>query len=540
MKKTLLVIFLFIGFSASSQNEFITEWNITSNTIVFPGIGSGYTITWEQVGNPSNSGTITNAASGQTLYLAPLGTYVIKASPGSGTFNGFNTSTYNQNRSDLAFVRQWGTTTWQELTFALCVNMDVTATDVPLFNSTSEITYLFNGCENLVGNSSFNNWNTSAITSMLYLFAGAQKFNQPIDNWVTTNVTNMAGMFLDAWVFNQPIGNWDVSNVEYMDAMFSRAYVFNQPIGGWNTGNVIRMSFMFQNNAVFNQPLNNWNTSKVVEIGYIFSGATAFNQPLDKWDTRRVTDMSQLFDGATSFNQSLATWSLQSVTDFVEIGNSGIDCQNYSATLNAWAADPATPGNISFYVQGLEYSASAQNARNTLVGKGWDITGDTYNAACSAALPVKFGNIHAFLKNGSLQINWETLSENNNDHFIIEVSRDGSSFVKLATVDSKALNGNSDNLLKYEYSIMENEAAALLGGSALLAFLLIGVSGLKRRNKLVMLLAASVLISLLFNSCTKSEQVYDTANDKPLYIKITQVDKDGKAKSSGIIKALRD
>jgi gliding motility-associated-like protein len=60
------------------------------------------------------------------------------------------------------------------------------------------------------------------------------------------------------------------------------------------------------------------------------------------------------------------------------LDNMGMDCNNYSATLNAWSANPATPTGRTLGATGRQYGTNAVAARTNLTTtKGWTITGDT-------------------------------------------------------------------------------------------------------------------------------------------------------------------
>jgi surface protein len=160
---------------------------------------------------------------------------------------------------------------------------------------------------------------TSMITNMRMMFAGAEAFNQPIGNWDVSNVRDMSRMFEGAAAFNQPIGNWNVSHVTNMGEMFYKAFAFNQPIGNWDVSNVTEMVVMFYDAKAFNQPIGNWNVSHVTNMGGMFHCATAFNQPIGNWDVSNVTDMSDMFKNAKAFNQPIGNWDVSNVTDMREM-----------------------------------------------------------------------------------------------------------------------------------------------------------------------------------------------------------------------------
>ena len=66
-----------------------------------------------------------------------------------------------------------------------------------------------------------------------------------IDGFDTSNVTNMDYMFAGASSFNQPIGQWNTINVRYMNYMFANATSFKQPINSWDRTNLINRAYMF-------------------------------------------------------------------------------------------------------------------------------------------------------------------------------------------------------------------------------------------------------------------------------------------------------
>ncbi|QQV01562.1 MULTISPECIES: BspA family leucine-rich repeat surface protein [Chryseobacterium] len=478
MKRTIFtILILLLCFFPKAQNEFITTWKpqnfpntpladvpfpSSSTQVWAPFRGNNYTIYWEEVGYPSNNMTINNVTSTNQILLdfgTPFNpvtqhaTYRVKVSNGNGNFHRIAFKDDFQNTigmtkgdaSKIIEINQWGSTNWSSMrgSFYGCKNLNMIATDAPNLSNVSDLSHMFGACETLTGNASFNNWNTSTVTTIAEIFSGCYVFNQPIGNWNTSNVQNMRGTFISAQNFNQPIGNWDTSQVVTMENMFNTAKSFNQPIGNWNLSNLQNMKAMFANALEFNQPIGNWNTSNVNTMELMFGFAKAFNQPIGNWNTANVTKMQQMFFGATAFNQPIGSWSTSNVDSMLgmfftasafnqnisnwntsqvtvmqsmfsgassfnqDLGNwnlssllsangmffnSALNCQNYDSTLYGWSQNPLTPNNVTISsASPLTYSHPlAIAARNTLINnKGWIITGDVYNPQCESALSAK-------------------------------------------------------------------------------------------------------------------------------------------------------
>ncbi|GAB3418333.1 hypothetical protein GCM10027516_12970 [Niabella aquatica] len=149
-------------------------------------------------------------------------------------------------------------------------------------------------------------------------------------------------------------------------------------------------------------------------------------------------------------------------------------------------------------------------------------------------LPVTFGRIAATVQDNELDVSWQTLSESNNDHFIIEASGDGEIFKAIGQTPSLAKGGNADTTLNYRFrfNTHSNGIAAMLG-AGLFAGLL---SLFKRNRKWATAVAVAGVLSII--ACNKAE-VKEVNVGNNLFIRITQVDKDGTETQSAVVKAVK-
>jgi surface protein len=422
MKNILLIIVLAYSSQSIIAQNFITRWNMATAssgaTQLSFGVGTVGVVnyTWTTVpASTSGSGTFTGSTATITglpanviirLSIAPTNFRKIQIHDGS-------------DRNKLTQVEQWGSTLWNDMSYAFsgCSNLQVTATDIPNLAGVTSMAAMFRYCTSLNSPLNIGTWNTATVTNMAYMFNYSTAFNQPIGAWNTSAVTDMEGMFIEAtafnqsigaWntaavtnmyymfyyatAFNQPIGLWNTSAVIYMQNMFYNATAFNQPIGLWNTSAVVFMQNMFSYASAFNQPIGTWNTTEVENMTSMFSYATAFNQPLGAWNTTEVGNMDYMFRGATAFNQSLGTWIIPLYSTSM-LDNCGMSCANYTATLIGWNNNPLTVTAVSFSAQGITYGNAASAARANLDlagsgGKNWTISdGGLVASSSSVSLP---------------------------------------------------------------------------------------------------------------------------------------------------------
>jgi hypothetical protein len=104
------------------------------------------------------------------------------------------------------------------------------------------------------------------------------------------------------------------------------------------------------------------------------------------------------------------------------------------------------------------------SAANAAYGTNYVISGDFNSTGFSGfgvgipgsgvTLPITLVSFNGHKEGKSVQLNWKTASEYNNDHFEIETSKDNNHFYKIGSVNSK---GNS--ISEQLYSLMDNVPA---------------------------------------------------------------------------------
>ena len=195
--------------------------------------------------------------------------------------------------------------------------------------------------------------------------------------------------------------------------------------------------------------------------------------------------------------------------------------------------------------QGHLYSIDIENSSATQISTTAISSNNIDGANCilsddDISMPVTFGNVSALIKGKQLLVHWSTFAETNNDHFEIEASADGTTFTKIGEVISKAENGNSDTPLDYEFQASLSGSTMAKSGIGFALLALIGFALFGNNRKAKSLFAGLMLTGILMGAigCQKQGAESLDGNGINTYIRIKQVDKDGTASYSKIIKVV--
>ncbi|WP_346238919.1 DUF4347 domain-containing protein [Niabella insulamsoli] len=216
------------------------------------------------------------------------------------------------------------------------------------------------------------------------------------------------------------------------------------------------------------------------------------------------------------------------VYDGVDITTVNQVISNYDPAKLTIAPTATTPGGTS----------STSFAYATLDAQGQqDPSPATVTLNFSQPLPVIFGDIQAALDDGgSLRVRWQSLNEQNNDRYEIESSFNGIDFKVIGTVASKAVDGNADHSIEYEFSATAAAHMMVLGMVLLLGF---AFTGYNKYKNVVFIMGIAAGLGWLSAGCGKENSRLPDS-DNQLYIRIAQIDKDGSKQYSKVVKAIKE
>src|SRR3984893_12192438 len=141
-------------------------------------------------------------------------------------------------------------------------------------------------------------------------------------------------------------------------------------------------------------------------------------------------------------------------------------------------------------------------------------------------LPIELAYFNVSRVSGGLLLSWQTNMEANNSHFIVQKSDDGSNFSDIASIASKAQNGNSDVRLNYSYQIFGEVIKADMHNLLLVMTLLASITLISKLKNIYKSLILGLVCMFLF-SCSKSASVSNNTISSKTEYRLKQVDLDG-------------
>lgn len=189
------------------------------------------------------------------------------------------------------------------------------------YNSLTSTAWWFYNCRNLETIIGIENFNTSNVIRMDWMFFGCLGLtNLDVSNFNTSNVTYMRGMFSGcSGLTSLDVSNFNTSNVTDMWGLFSGcSSLTSLDVSNFNTSNVTDMSSMFsQCESLTSLDVSNFNTSNVTNMSGMFNYCSnlATIYASNSWSTANVTDSENMFYGCTNLVGRAGTTYDSSHTD---------------------------------------------------------------------------------------------------------------------------------------------------------------------------------------------------------------------------------
>ena len=221
----------------------------TNRAININVVGTNFSVTYTDVSNPWNTGTVAGLNTGDAITLPSAGTYKISVfvptGSASSSITKLSTTEAPLSNGYIIDVVNWSNIKWQSLkdAFKGCTGLaHLSAADVPNLSECTSLEAMFQNCTGLTAVQSIEDWNLSNVTSLKSIFAGAIVFNQPLNHLNVSHIADFSGMFSGATAFDHSLGEWNLSGITdgntAMLNMFDNSGIscasYKETLIGWN------------------------------------------------------------------------------------------------------------------------------------------------------------------------------------------------------------------------------------------------------------------------------------------------------------------
>jgi hypothetical protein len=280
----------------------------------------------------------------------------------------------------------------------------------------------------IINNGGIININGGTVTNPIYLV---------VDNFNSNAITrNTSGHIISEGEFN--ILKWNIG---------SNAASYTLPFG-INTTNYLPINFttsgaVGSGNMQFSTHSGNWQNSNYLPLDVL-----TFNHNGNPDNSAYTIDRFWRVEPINYItNPTLTNLTLSYLDiEYSQANNSIIEnnliAQRYNNSIDIWDDYfPVGSINTATNTYNITSIAGNQNFR-------WWTLSDNSNV-----LPIELASFESECKVDNILITWKTLSEVNNNYFILEKSTDGITFNTIATIPSKNSNSNSIQ----EYSFLDDD-----------------------------------------------------------------------------------
>ena len=198
-------------------------------------------------------------------------------------------------------LENWDTSNMTSMSYMFYYCPSITKLNVANFD-TSKVTdmrEMFESCSSLTS-LDVSHFDTSKVTRMRYMFSGCQSLTSlDVSNFNTSNVIDMSYMFFDCHSLKElDLKAFDTKNVVSMYCMFGFSWSLEKvDISSFDTSNVMDMSYMFEAcNSLKQIDVSNFDTCKVESMAGMFTDCYSLTSvDVSNFNTSKVTDFSRMF-----------------------------------------------------------------------------------------------------------------------------------------------------------------------------------------------------------------------------------------------------
>lgn len=299
-------------------------------------------------------------------------------------------------------------------------------------------------------------WNGAAIRVPTTINAGA-----------TMNIVTAAAKILNNTLTNNGTVNWSGGIINFNNALFTNNNIFNINLAADNSFAAVGGTPQFTNSTSGDiyktNPATTFtvtaipvlNNGDIYAVGTINVTGTLTN---NGWINPAANGIGQLTMNSSAVSPTSSLWFNILDATGPGTGNDRLTLTAATdvtgATLVVTEIGPVAFPN-TFEIMSITGGGTFSGSFGSVVIPGGYVlnpyigtTTVTVTKTRNIGLPVKWGDFTVKAVNKKVHLNWTTLEESNNSHFVIESSNNGINYTALATLKAK---GNSTNTEAYSF-----------------------------------------------------------------------------------------